>query len=74
MSRRALRWAFSAVLVPLVSVLSGFLVGGKDSKIPNSASDIAKWLRAHVTSFCLDGKKLDEKKLTEANKGRDGQQ
>ena len=28
MSRRALRWAFSAVLVPLVSVLSGFLVSG----------------------------------------------
>src|SRR6266581_9409371 len=27
MSRRALRWAFSAVLVPLVSVVSGFLVG-----------------------------------------------
>jgi len=27
MSRRALRWAFSAVLLPLVSVLSGFLVG-----------------------------------------------
>src|SRR2546423_6461229 len=27
MSRRALRWAYSAVFWPLVSVLSGFLVG-----------------------------------------------
>jgi hypothetical protein len=57
-----------------VWVVSGFVVGGKDSKIPNSESDIAKWLRGHVTSFCLNGKKLDEKKLTEANKGQDGKQ
>jgi hypothetical protein len=44
-------------------VISGFLVGGKDSKIPTPDSDLAKWLRAHLESFVFDAQKFDEKKL-----------
>jgi hypothetical protein len=39
-------------------VLSGFLVGGKESQVPTPTSGLARWLRAHLTSFTLDGKKL----------------
>jgi len=46
-------------------VISGFIVGGKDSKIPTPDGDLAKWLRAHLESFVFDASKLDEKKLRE---------
>src|SRR5262249_32486129 len=46
-------------------VISGFIVGGKDSKIPTLESDVSKWLRAHLESFVFDANKLDDKKLRE---------
>jgi hypothetical protein len=51
-------------------VISGFIVGGKDSRIPTPNSDIAKWLRAHLTSFCLDAGKVDEAKVKAAHETR----
>jgi hypothetical protein len=47
-------------------VISGFIVGGKDSKIPTANSDLTKWLRVHLESFVFEDKKLDEKKLRDA--------
>ncbi|OAI47669.1 hypothetical protein AYO44_09225 [Planctomycetaceae bacterium SCGC AG-212-F19] len=51
-------------------VVSGFLVGGKDSKTPTPGSNRAKWLRAHLTSFTFDKAKLDEGKLPDAYRDR----
>jgi hypothetical protein len=51
-------------------VISGFIVGGKASKLPTPGSDLAQWLRAHLASFCLNADKLDEAKLKEAYKRR----
>ena len=35
-------------------VVSGWIVGGKNSKIPTPNSSVAKMLRAHLTSFGFD--------------------
>lgn len=52
-------------------MVSGFLVGGKDSKMPTAASQRAKWLRTHLTSFAFDKAKLDEAPLKTAYQDRD---
>jgi hypothetical protein len=46
-------------------VISAYLVGDKDSKLPVASSYLGQWLRVHVTSFCFDKTKLDESKLKE---------
>src|SRR5262249_16415480 len=51
--------------------VTGYLVGGKDSKWPTAGSALAKWLRAHLTSFSLDEKKFDAGNLKTAYKERD---
>ncbi len=52
-------------------VITGHLVGGKESKVPTADSKLAKWLRAHLTSFTFDQTKFDEKKVQEAYRDRD---
>ncbi len=52
-------------------IVSGHLVGGKESKWPTPESDLAKWLRAHLTSLSWEEKKFDEAKLRAAYKDRD---
>jgi hypothetical protein len=52
-------------------IISGHIVGGKESKWPTVGSSLAKWLEAHLTSFTLDEKKLDVDKLKAAYKDRD---
>jgi hypothetical protein len=49
-------------------IITGYLVAGKASKIPSPDSELAKWLRAHVTSFCLDKAKLNEDNLKKAQR------
>jgi hypothetical protein len=51
-------------------VVSGFLVGGKESKTPTPGSERSKWLRSHLVSFIFDQKKLDESKLRTAYESR----
>jgi hypothetical protein len=51
-------------------VVSGFLVSGKDSKVPVEGSPLAMWLRAHVVSFCFDGAKVDEGAMKRAYEER----
>jgi hypothetical protein len=46
-------------------VISGFIVGGQDSKIPTPGSDVSKWLRAHLESFVFDANRMDDKQLRE---------
>jgi len=52
-------------------VVSGFVVGGKDSKMPTAASQRAKWLRMHLTSCAFDKAKLNEAPLKMACQDRD---
>lgn len=52
-------------------IVSAHLVGGKESKWPTPDSRLAKWLEAHVTSFCLDEKKFDAAKVKAAYNDRD---
>jgi hypothetical protein len=47
-------------------MVSGFLVGGKDSRWCAPGSDLAKWLRAHIASLRLTPGSVDEKPLREA--------
>ncbi len=49
-----------------VWIASAHLVGGKDSEWARPGSTMAKWLEAHLTSFTLDGKKFDKKKVDAA--------
>lgn len=49
-------------------IVSAFVVGGKESKTPTPASGWARWMRALVTSFCLDGTKIDAEKLRVAQR------
>ena len=49
-----------------VWIVSGHLVGGKSSKWPTAGSSLAEWLAAHLTSFTLDEKKFDAKKVEAA--------
>lgn len=43
-------------------IVSGFLVGGKESKLPTAKSDLSQWLRTSIVSFCLDATKIDATK------------
>jgi hypothetical protein len=52
-------------------VVSGHVVGGKESKWPTADSKLAKWLRAHLSSFTLDEKKFDADRLRTAYSERD---
>ena len=52
-------------------IVSGHLVGGKESKWATPKSGLAKWLRAHLTSLSWEEKKFDEAKLWAAYMDRD---
>ena len=52
-------------------IVSGFLVGGKDSKWPTPKSKPGTWLRAHLVSLTLTGKEIDRKSLEAAYLDRD---
>ena len=55
-------------------IVTGFVVGGKESTWPTSKSKLAKWLRAHVVSLTFGEAGVDEKQLKSAYKRRgDGQ-
>jgi hypothetical protein len=54
-----------------VWIVTGFMVGGKDSRRPTEESDLAGWLRAHMTSLTLDPKKFDEEKINKAYRDRE---
>jgi hypothetical protein len=47
-------------------MVSGYLVGGKDSRWCTPGSNMANWLRAHLLSLRLAPGNLDEKALREA--------
>ena len=47
-------------------IVSGFLVGGRDSKWPTPTSKLGAWLRAHVISLTLTSKDVDQKSLEAA--------
>lgn len=47
-------------------IVSGHLVGGKDSKWPKPDSKYAKWLRAHLTSLSLDAEKFAKDRIEAA--------
>jgi hypothetical protein len=51
-------------------MVSGFLVGGKDSRWCAPGSELAKWLRVHLMSLRLTPGKVDEKPLREAYRGK----
>jgi hypothetical protein len=53
-------------------IVSGHLVGGKESRWPTPGSGLARWLRAHLVSLSWEEKKFDEAKLRAAYKARDG--
>jgi hypothetical protein len=52
-------------------IVSGHLVGGKESKWPTPGSGLAKWLRAHLISLSWDAKQFDEAKLRAAYRDQD---
>ncbi|MGH8622416.1 MAG: hypothetical protein ACRET3_09780 [Burkholderiales bacterium] len=52
-------------------IVTGFLVGGKDSKWPTPTSKLGAWLRAHVVSLTLTGMEVDQKSLAAAYRDRD---
>ncbi|WP_395752705.1 hypothetical protein [Prosthecobacter sp.] len=52
-------------------IVSGFIVGGKESKWPKPNSMLCAWLRAHVVSLTLTSKEVDPKGLEAAYKARD---
>lgn len=54
-----------------VWIVSGHLVGGKDSRLPAAKSKLAIWLRAHLLSLSLDGRKFDARRLETAYRERD---
>lgn len=54
-----------------VWTVTGYVVGGKESKWPTADSDLSRWLAAHVTSLALDEKKFDADRITAAYKKRD---
>jgi hypothetical protein len=49
-----------------VWIVSGTLVGGKESRLPTPESAMAMWLAAHMTSLTFDPAKLDGDKLNRA--------
>jgi hypothetical protein len=52
-------------------IVSGFMVGGKESKWPTPKSKLGVWLRAHLVSLTLTGKDIDQKNLEAAYRERD---
>jgi hypothetical protein len=48
-------------------IVSGHVVGGKDSQWPKADSKYAKWLRAHLTSLSLDPTKFDAERIEAAH-------
>ena len=40
-------------------IVTGFLVGGKESRLPTRNSALAERLRAHISSLCFDATKID---------------
>lgn len=52
-------------------IVSGHLVGGKESRWPTTDSTLAKWLEAHVRSFTLEATKFDAEKVNAAYKSRE---
>jgi hypothetical protein len=52
-------------------IVSGFLVGGKDSKWPTPRSKLATWLRAHLVSLTPTSKDVDQESLDTAYRNRD---
>jgi hypothetical protein len=52
-------------------IVSGHLVGGKESTWPTADSSLAKWLQTHLTSFSLDEEKFDTEKVEAAYNDRD---
>jgi hypothetical protein len=54
-----------------VWIVTGFLVGGKESKWPTPKSKLGTWLRAHVVSLTLAGTEVDQKALEAAYRDRD---
>ncbi len=52
-------------------IVSGFLVGGKESQWPAPKSKLGVWLRAHLVSLTLTGKEVDAKGLEAAYRARD---
>ena len=51
-------------------IVTGFLVGGKDSGWPTPESHLAIWLQAHITSLTLTGDAVDEPRLEAAYRDR----
>lgn len=49
-----------------VWVISGYIVGGKDSQLPTPSSPLATWLRAHLLSLTMTGKAVDPATLEAA--------
>lgn len=49
-----------------VWVVSGYIVGGKDSSWPAPGSSLGVWLRAHMVSVTLTGKEIDGPALESA--------
>jgi hypothetical protein len=50
-------------------MVSGFLVGGKDSRWCTPGSEMARWLRVHLMSLRLTPGNVDEKPLRAAYRG-----
>ena len=48
-------------------VVSRYVIGGQDSKLPTRDRELVRWVRAHLTSFCFEKAKLDEDKLKKAH-------
>jgi hypothetical protein len=51
-------------------IVSGYLVGGKESKWPTAESSLAKWLEAHLTSLSLNERKFNAEKIKAAYRDR----
>lgn len=51
-------------------IVTGFLVGGKDSTCPTPKSKLGTWLRAHVVSLTLTRTEVDQKSLDAAYRDR----
>jgi hypothetical protein len=66
-ARRALQYKLMTLDREQVGVVvGGFLMTGRDSKMTDAQSKMARLLRAHVTSLTLDSAKMDEGPLRAA--------
>lgn len=65
--RRSLQMKlFTKVSDGTIWVVSGYIVGGKDSTLPARESAFALWLRAHMVSVTLTGKEIDARAIDTA--------